>query len=863
MPTPISPGVYSKINDLSEYVGGVPGTIGFLPIFADKGPDNELMFISSKDFLIKYFGETPYKNFGTKYGMGHEIAKQFLTQSSSAYVMRMLPKDATYSNLVFDISNSELDPEDPYGRLFTYRKQKDEKYVAKFSGISGFTGLSLKSLVRETDVDNVTNASGHTFEDHERPLLMFYPTGRGEFYNNWSISFTKTHNPNVLTYTLYELVDGEHKVLEMFDVSFDPDAKDYGESIFIVDILNVYSEYLRAEYNYEVSEEEQMRAFLKFIDQEDILAEAVPEENEVMVVDGLVVESNIQDVNYTLATLTQGFGTDPNEKKLYYIDLDNTGAADLDTFKLMITNNIENAGTWLDETCKTEVGTNLTDLVRGDVLKIILLDDTDGNKTFRYEIVDCFTAVEQYRVIRLRTELANEKQGYYELSGNGTAIPGIPTVKVFADGTYEGPKVTEVDKIISNYSDIEFNLIGTNDEDGNEITELVYFIDDCADGDIWAENVDFGISYIYQGTVLTVTKDDTGEFKFEPGNVANTNIVYDHSTNNYNEVDTCTGIYSEVNYIHYIATSLVNTYNGQRIPLTNGSSGKLKNSMGTVIGDEANILLIKALKAELDKKVYDTDGTYFTVMFDAGYDKVVKDAMVNLALTRQDCMTFMDIGNNTTANKAVLMRKSKYNYNTYFAAMYANYCKVYLEDINKYQWVTPIYEIARIIPYNDFTAELWDAPAGFNRAIINDVHELRYYPMPKSGDMDQLYLNQLNPVVKFEAGYTVWGQLTAQRKNSKLSDIHAVRTLLYIKRALEQFCKFYIFERNDAATHQRIAKNINLFLSDVKRRGGLKGFSVSVGASEYQLKRKTVQVDVNLEFPDIIEIMLLNFNVVG
>src|SRR6056297_152470 len=183
---PISPGVYSKINDFSEYVQGVPGTIAFIPFFADKGPDNEMNFISSKDYLIKYFGETPYKNFGTKYAMAHELAKNYLDVASSAYLMRVLPKDAKYANLVFDLTSSELDPEDQEGRLFKYRVQDDPRYASQFLSLDSFTG---------------------------------------------------TNNPKVVNYTLYEKNGEEHTLLETFDVSFDPEATDYGESIFIVDIL--------------------------------------------------------------------------------------------------------------------------------------------------------------------------------------------------------------------------------------------------------------------------------------------------------------------------------------------------------------------------------------------------------------------------------------------------------------------------------------------------------------------------------------------------------------------------------------------------------------------------------------------------
>jgi phage tail sheath protein FI len=116
----------------------------------------------------------------------------------------------------------------------------------------------------------------------------------------------------------------------------------------------------------------------------------------------------------------------------------------------------------------------------------------------------------------------------------------------------------------------------------------------------------------------------------------------------------------------------------------------------------------------------------------------------------------------------------------------------------------------------------------------------------------------LKPNVKFNVGYTVWGQLTSQRRPSKLQDIHAVRTVLYIKRALEQFCKFYVFEFNDAQTWGQISSAIGPFLEYIKRARGLSSYGVSVGATKYELKIKTCHVDVMLEPTPIIEKIQLN-----
>ena len=64
MASPISPGVYTTITDLSAYVGAVPSTIGLICAITKKGEDNVLKFIGGRSELISEFGEpniTEYK----------------------------------------------------------------------------------------------------------------------------------------------------------------------------------------------------------------------------------------------------------------------------------------------------------------------------------------------------------------------------------------------------------------------------------------------------------------------------------------------------------------------------------------------------------------------------------------------------------------------------------------------------------------------------------------------------------------------------------------------------------------------------------------------------------------------------------
>jgi len=245
------------------------------------------------------------------------------------------------------------------------------------------------------------------------------------------------------------------------------------------------------------------------------------------------------------------------------------------------------------------------------------------------------------------------------------------------------------------------------------------------------------------------------------------------------------------------------------------------------------------------------------LVFDAGYPSNVKTQIVTLCVTREDCVAILDNGDNASYNASIDARQNTNTYNTYFAAIYEEYNKVYDTFTGKDVWFSPIYHMSYILPNNDAVSELWFAAAGFNRAVIQSIKELRYNP--RLGQREQMYLKQLNPIVKFSAGTVVWSQLTTQSKASALQDLNVARLVLYIKRALEQYAINFVFEQNDAVTWSQVAANVTEFLETVKKKRGLSSYSVSVGATDYEKKTKTFHVDVELTPVRAAEKIELNF----
>jgi hypothetical protein len=311
--------------------------------------------------------------------------------------------------------------------------------------------------------------------------------------------------------------------------------------------------------------------------------------------------------------------------------------------------------------------------------------------------------------------------------------------------------------------------------------------------------------------------------------------------------------------------------NGEPTPLRKGSEGTLRLPDGSVNttspgGAEALLeqgysgLLTNPNTGENEDQVLDIENIWFSVVYDAGYPADVKTAISTLCQTRRDCVGILDNGDNATVNAALSTRTSVNTFNNYFVALYESYNKVSDPFTGQDVWFSPLYHLSYLLPRNDNVAELWFAVAGFNRAAIDSIKELRYNP--RLGQRDQMYLKQLNPIVKFAQGYVVWGQLTAQAKSSALSDLNIVRMVLYVKRAIEQFCRFFIFEQNDPITWAEVSGAIVDFLEQVKKRRGLNDYTVEVSATEYERKTKRFHVNIILDPTRVVEQIELNFFIV-
>jgi len=657
----ISPGVYTKIIDLSTYVQAVPGTIGFFVALAEKGEDNKFKFIGSRSELVGEYGEPDIETYGQSYGQGLYCAYNYLGESGAMYFIRPMPDDATFANMRIDAVYAASD--------------------ATASVVISYDD----SLNSKTEITSNLESSGDTY-----PLCFLYPIGRGQWYNNLAVRFVENANPltnDVYVMDVYETQsDGDSVIVESFEISFRPEAKDdTGSSMFIVDVLDTYSTLLRASME---------RANGEWSDGYNILSRRY-------------------------------------DKDIGTVTIVETAAA------ATITDNKQDFSDWQ----------NLAEA--GNSTYMVVAKDARGNVLY----------------------------GWLGASGGAEN----DTVNVF---------------------------------DARNLT---------------------GATQSWVGDTAVFDEASLITYEIRQSNTS-------------------------------VATAFVSA---EPVPLKYGSEGILIDATGLLDTTEATLLLAQAYAGALTSsedgtsqvdEVLDTENFYMSAVFDSGYPSEVKQQISSLCQTRRDCVGILDNGDNNSFNSSITERTDVNTFNNYFVALYESYNKVYDIFTGRDVWFSPVFHMSYLLPRNDAVSEVWYAIAGFNRASIDNIKELRFNP--KLGQRDQMYLKQLNPIVKFNPGYVVWGQLTSQAKASALQDLNIVRLVLYIKRALEEYCRYFIFEQNDQLTWSQVSGDIVLFLDDIQRRRGLYNFSIEVSATAYERKRKTFHVNITLEPTRVVEKIELNFFIV-
>ncbi len=200
---------------------------------------------------------------------------------------------------------------------------------------------------------------------------------------------------------------------------------------------------------------------------------------------------------------------------------------------------------------------------------------------------------------------------------------------------------------------------------------------------------------------------------------------------------------------------------------------------------------------------------------------------------------------------------------TNYAAFYWPWVKIPDTDLGRNVWVPASTVIPSVYAFNDRVAAPWFAPAGLNRGGIDIAVQTER--KLTHANRDSLYESNVNPIATFpNAGVTVFGQKTLQKKASALDRVNVRRLLIAAKKFIASTTKFLIFENNTAATRNRFLSIVNPYFENVQQRQGLYAFKVVMDETNNTpdvIDRNTMVGQIFLQPAKAAEFIVIDFNI--
>ena len=228
---------------------------------------------------------------------------------------------------------------------------------------------------------------------------------------------------------------------------------------------------------------------------------------------------------------------------------------------------------------------------------------------------------------------------------------------------------------------------------------------------------------------------------------------------------------------------------------------------------------------------------------------------------RGDAMSVIDI---VGYNSPILtVTGNAASFDTSYAATYWPWLKTIDPNSGQQVWVPASTMIPGVYAFNDNVAYPWYAPAGTNRGIIPTA--IQTERILTQGNRDTLYQKNVNAIATFpNAGITVFGQKTLQKKPSALDRVNVRRLLIELKNYISQVADTFVFEQNNAITRNNFLSIVNPYLSTIQQQQGLTAFKVVMDETNNPpsvVDQNQLIGQIYLQPTRTVEFIILDFNI--
>jgi hypothetical protein len=231
----------------------------------------------------------------------------------------------------------------------------------------------------------------------------------------------------------------------------------------------------------------------------------------------------------------------------------------------------------------------------------------------------------------------------------------------------------------------------------------------------------------------------------------------------------------------------------------------------------------------------DPDTVDISLLLGADASASLAGDIIDIADARKDCVAFVSpesgdvvdvISRSEQIDNVVDYRDNQLNKVSSYAFLDSGWKYMYDRYSDKLRWVPLNGDMAGLCARTDNVNDPWFSPAGFNRGQIRGVVKLALNPTEEAY-RDELYTNEINPVVSFPGeGTVLFGDKTLQSKGSAFDRINVRRLFIVMEKAISTAAKFQLFEQNDSFTRAQFKNMIEPFLRDIQGRRGITDFKV-------------------------------------
>lgn len=293
--------------------------------------------------------------------------------------------------------------------------------------------------------------------------------------------------------------------------------------------------------------------------------------------------------------------------------------------------------------------------------------------------------------------------------------------------------------------------------------------------------------------------------------------------------------------------------------------------------------IVTALNAEI---VGNTDvrseNFEYNIIVCPGYWET-NNEMVDLAASvyiKEEAVVIGDTPSNMTPSEAVAWAQTTERATSNLIAYYYPWQLITNTD-GKEICVAPSGTALKTWAYSDSVSEVWFAPAGTRRGLVQGVNELGYvsgtlgFPTTfvptyvDQGQRDDLYryFVNVNPIVFFPGrGILVWGQKTSAAAASAVDRVNVTRLIAYVRRQLRKNSLPFVFEPNDQLTRDNLKAAADGFLGDVVIKRGLYDFvtiSDSTNNTPARIDANEMYLDVALKPVKAAEFIYIPIRIVA